>query len=353
MTILGHLVAGFLSCSEAGFPGWLREPPIPDPVGFAGMVAGHTGNTLVAAGGARFPGKPPWEGGAKEYSATIWVLGADESKWAKANQTLPTSLAYAVSGSWNGTLIVAGGESRKDASQPITCVERSFGIKADNGRLLMSDFPSLPVPVAYAAGGVIGSRMYVSGGIRSPTSTSALASLWILDLAKPGSGWIQGPPCPGPARILPAYTTDKSGLYLMGGAELYSDPAGKPARRYLRDAWRLDPSGHWHRLPDLPRPVVAAAASPQSDGKMIWVISGDDGSQVGALPTAHKGFPSRSLALDIKENRWLEGPPIPAPRVTLPVVSHANRWWLVSGESRPGVRSSEVWSFDPLQWKLP
>ena len=330
--------------------GWQSMPSIPDPIGFAGMAAGAPGEVLIAAGGARFPGKPPWEGGAKEYADSIWRLENPSSGWTRAKQKLPQTLAYAVSGTWKDTLIVAGGETRPDLNSPISCVDKVFNIRTSGNQLHLSALPPLPSPIAYAAGTIVGSKLVVVGGISSPSATKALDTLWILDLANPESGWSKGPSIPGPARMLPVCAATASSFFLMGGAELHPDPQGKPVRKYLRDAWRLNLRGGWQRLPDMPWPVAAAATPAPVSKNLIWILSGDDGSQAGSPPLTHKGFPARSLAFDLEKNRWLEGPPVVASRVTLPAVAFRNRWWLISGETKPGIRSPEVWSADASTW---
>ncbi len=353
MNVLLQLVATLSLCQEFGQTGWQRMPSLPDSIGFAGMAAGAPGDVLIAAGGARFPGKPPWEGGSKEYDDSIWLLADNLSQWSRLPQKLHHPLAYAVSATWKDFLVIAGGETRASNNAPITCVEKAFKVRITDGKANISDLPPIPVPVAYATGTVMGSKLMVFGGITSPTATKALNNLWILDLADPKNGWVKGLPCPGPARILSVCAAINNNFYIMGGAELSPDIQGRPSRRYLRDAWRRDSDGNWHRLPDMPHAVVAAASPAPISGTRIWILSGDDGTQVGSLPQAHKGFPGRTMAFDYQNNRWVEGRPVPAPRVTLPSVPFRNRWWLISGESKPGIRSPEVWSADPTVWELP
>lgn len=350
MQVLAQLVATLSLFLAPEQTGWQRMPSIPDPIGFAGMAAGAPGEVLIAAGGARFPGKPPWEGGAKEYADSIWRLENPASGWTMAAVKLPHPLAYAVSGTWNDCLIVAGGETRRDQNSPISCVDKVFTIRTTGNRLIIAALPSLPFPIAYAAGTMVGSKFVVVGGISSSSSTRALDSVWILDLAHPETGWSKGPSFPGPARLLPVCAATASSFFLMGGAELHADPQGKPARKYLRDAWHLNTLVGWKKLPDMPWPVAASASPAPVSNNRVWVISGDDGTQAALPPTAHKGFPPRSFAFDYEKNRWLEGPPVVASRVTLPAVGFRNRWWLISGEIKPGIRSPEVWSADTSTW---
>ena len=47
-------------------------------------------------------------------------------------------------------------------------------------------------------------------------------------------------------------------FYLFSGAELHAGADGKPVRRYLTDAYVFKPGMGWEKLPDMPRPAVAA-----------------------------------------------------------------------------------------------
>ncbi|MBM4095645.1 MAG: hypothetical protein FJ261_02600 [Planctomycetes bacterium] len=352
MALFCHCLMAALAWADPGETGWSREPSLPDPIGYAGMVAGMSGDTLLAAGGARFPTRPPWEGGSKVYEDSIWLLPAGSSSWVKSRQRLPAPLAYGVSATWRDTVVVAGGETRA-GEKPISCVPTVWTIAPGNDGLDFTPLPSLPSPVAYAAGTVVGDRLIVAGGVMAPAATKALNAVWMLELSHPSKGWKKLPEFPGAGRILATCAAIGSDFFLMGGAEILPDGEGKPARRYLKDAWRLDASGTWHRLPDMPVPIAAAATPAPVENNHIWIISGDDGTLAGTKPSDHPGFPAHSLAFDSVKNMWRTGPRVPAPRVTLPTVLAKKRWWFISGESRPGIRSPEVWSAEPARWKWP
>src|SRR4051794_14537917 len=53
---------------------WKQLPSLPDAEGFAGSFAGVSNGALLVAGGTNFPGKKPWEGGAKVWYDTVYVL---------------------------------------------------------------------------------------------------------------------------------------------------------------------------------------------------------------------------------------------------------------------------------------
>ena len=76
----------------------------------------------------------------------------------------------------------------------------------------------------------------------------------------------------------------------------------------------------------------------------FYVITGDDGSQVGFQPVwKHPGFSNKILVYNAVENRWKEVGKAPFARATLPAVFWDGKYVFPSGEMRPGVRSPEVW----------
>ena len=60
----------------------------------------------------------------------------------------------------------------------------------------------LPKPCAFMSGCVLDDVIYISGGIETPTATSAMNTFWSLHLKKLGTHWQELPPCPGKPRIL-------------------------------------------------------------------------------------------------------------------------------------------------------
>jgi len=88
---------------------WENLPPIPDKIGFAGMYAGVSNNSLLCMGGANFPGKMPWEGGVKQWHDQIFILEEGAKSWIISKSKLPKKLAYGVSFTYKNNIIIAGG----------------------------------------------------------------------------------------------------------------------------------------------------------------------------------------------------------------------------------------------------
>lgn len=318
---------------------WRPLPPLPDREGFAAPFAGASGGALLVAGGANFPDKRPWEGGTKRWYDTIWVLENESGPW-RAGGTLPAASAYGLSVSVpEGMICIGGGDATRHFDQV-------FRLTWKDGRIARTDLPSLPGLCAFASGALVGSTIYVAGGIDQPAATSCLNTLWALDLARPAPHWQELPPCPGGPRMLAVAGAAQGALYLFSGVKLHAGPDGKPVRQYLRDAWCYAATKGWRRLADLPRPAAAAASpAPLVDGGRLLVISGDDATKVGFKPeTAHPGFPRDVLAYDVQRDAWSVAGQVPFSRATVPTAVWGNEIVIPNGEARPGYRSPEVWA---------
>jgi N-acetylneuraminate epimerase len=317
-------------------PHWRALPGLPDPEGFAGSFAGVSGGVLLAAGGANFPGRKPWEGGAKVWHDEVFALDRPDGAWRLAGR-LPGPLGYGVFATHGGGVVCVGGsDAARHHRDAFRLVLRSGGLER---RVL----PPLPDPLANGCGALVGEMLYVGGGQTTPTG-EAVATVHRLRLDREEARWERLPDLPGGGRILATAAAVGREFWVMGGAALEPGVAGAWTRRYLRDAWRWEPGRGWERLPDLPRPVVAAPSPAPVENGSPLLIGGDDGSRLGVAPERHPGFDGRVLRFDRRRAAWVEAGAAPAPRVTVPCVRWGDWWVLPSGEARPGVRSPQVWA---------
>ena len=321
---------------------WSQLPPLPDALGVAGPFAGVSGETLLVAGGANFPGKMPWKGGQKVWHDEVYALAGMNGQWERVGR-LPRPLAYGVSVTTKLGMVCLGGS---DADRHYREV---FRLSFQAGRLAVQPLPSLPLPLANAAGALVGSTIYVAGGSDQPGEQSALNQCFALDLDKAPPAWSTLPPCPGKARILPVAAAGETDFYLFGGAAL-ERTNGRIARVYLRDAWCYGPEHGWQRLADLPKPCVAGPTPAPRVNASFLLVGGDDGLLAGFQPLEkHPGFPNQILVYDVSTGNWRTDGEVPAARATVPAVFWRDHFVLPSGEMRPGVRSPEVWSFSPSE----
>src|SRR5688500_370871 len=91
-------------------PAWRQLPSYPRERAVAGVLAGRHGNVLIAAGGANFPDRPPWEGGTKKTYSDIHVYSPAEPRWEPAGD-LPEPRGYAAVVSLSTGVLVIGGEN--------------------------------------------------------------------------------------------------------------------------------------------------------------------------------------------------------------------------------------------------
>jgi len=329
---------------------WHRLAPLPDETGLAGAFSGISDDVLIVAGGTNFP-IPLWKDGKKNTHAkklwhdNVYTLDLPDGRWQSAG-ILPNPLAYGASVSTEKYGLVCIGGC--DALQYSTEV---FAIKAGNGKIRRISLPALPLPCAFGCAGKLGHTIYVAAGQQSPHAKTAMKNFWAFDLSADQPAWRQLPPWPGPPRILPVAAAQDGAFFLISGCELVRDTQGQISRRYLTDAWRYNPGrnsrpGTWKQIADVPVPV-AAAPTPAADfsPSHLVVFGGDSGldyPRVFELADKHPGFSRDMLAYHTITDTWRKIGSVPAANVVTNLV-HWDGWFIVpSGESRPGVRSSEV-----------
>ena len=319
---------------------WRRLPSIPDRKGLAGLFSGVSGGSLLVAGGANFPKKPPWEGGRKEWRRGVYALRSPAGRWEQVGR-LPRPLGYGVSASYDDRIICVGGSDQDRHYAEV------ISLRLRRGKLETRLLPSLPVPVANGCGALVGSVLYVAGGQSEPTSFTASNRVFAMDLAMQRPVWRELPPLPGPGRILSAAASAAGEFWVIGGASLSPGPGGKATRRYLRDGFRYKMGRGWNRIVDLPTAMAAAPSPAPVDVHGIYLLGGDDGSRAGQSPQGHPGFSRQLLRYGVGLRRWRVVGAVPAPRVTASTAKWLGSWVIASGEVRPGVRSPQVWSFAP------
>lgn len=317
---------------------WAKLPSLEKTEGFAGAFAGDVEGKLLLAGGANFPNAKPWEGGKKEWYSGVYQLDKSQLSWELIGH-LPRPLGYGVSATYRGQLICVGGS---DANQHYA---DTFSLEMKQSILTCKELPALPKTIANASGALVGSTLFVVGGQETPTSTTALRELWSLDLSQTDSVWKMEMPIPGAGRILSTCGTKGEQLFVFGGVELF-ETNGVVKRKYLRDAYAFRPGEGWQQIADIPHPLAASASPAPTWKNKLFLVSGDDGAQVGKFSPEHRGFPNSVWAYDVEKNDWTETDVTPAPRVTLPSVQIGADVYFLSGEKTPGIRSPENWRWN-------
>ncbi len=340
--------------------------PLPDGEGLAGAIAGRSGTTLIVAGGANFPDDPRWETDKAWYDTIQTLdLADDDPRWKTLADSLDGPVAYGVSLTHpgHGVLSIGGANS---TSHLASC----FALSVKDGKLVRTDLPDLPIPLAYAAGTLVGDTVVIMGGQSSPGGPASDA-VFLLDLGVDAPRWDRGPPIPSGGRILPVAATHRGEVMLFSGVALEPDGEGGHRRvsPYLIEAWKLDrtsASGPWTRLADLPRPT-AAAASPAIDVgfDLLAIVGGDDGAnlqRINELKDDHPGFPEDVLVYHSITDRWTTrgdfpgnreaGVQVPVTAATIPIAGTGTALdgstLIASGEIRPRTRTPILTLVTPI-----
>lgn len=320
---------------------WTRRPAFPLAPGMAGIIAGAHGGVLIAAGGANFPDKMPWEGGKKIYYDEIFVLAPGDAAWRPAGK-LPERRGYAACVSLPDGVRVIGGENAE------TVFQDTLVLRWDGKAVVAERGPALPAPRTSQVAAVLDGKILVAGGYAPGAVRTSCGDFWQLDPAQPAAGWKALPTWPGPTRAQGTVAALGGALYLISGLEMTVDAEGKAKPAYLGDAYRYR-GEKWERLPDLPWTAIAAPTpAPVSPERgRIWVLGGVDRRLVGKVPRDTR-VPDHIMYFDTATDTWRTTEARwPDPVVTSPAVPFGGEWWIVSGEIMAGVRTTSVWSWQP------
>lgn len=324
---------------------WSQLPLLPGGKGWAGMYAGVCHGALVAMGGANFPQKFPWEGGKKKWYDDIYVLQNGKT-WIKAVEKLPEPSGYGVSVSYEHKIILIGGSNENGH------LSRVKGLEWNGTRILETEYPPLPVPIANMAGLLMGDVIVVFGGAGSATA-SPMKKCLALDLKNISGGWFELETWPGREMLFPVCTLYKGQCYLFGGETTDLNSKGEKFRTILLDSFRMSLTkkdnkwtASWEKLAPMPRGMSAG-------GTILPVLNNDRFLFWGGVdavtaqyktPATHPGIIQSMLYYFPETDSWEyigEQTKIPS-RVTLPVVFWNNQWIYVSGEVKPGIRTPTV-----------
>ena len=304
--------------------------------GLAGAFAGILDDELILVGGANFPQAYPWDGGAKVWWPTLYkanIKDGESANWEVKEDFLNQTLGYGVSIQLPDKIICIGGCDKE------LCYADVFAIvKNENGEIAISDdsLPSLPVPLANAAGTIYENKIFIAGGQETMQNEKSTNHFFCLDLSNPERGWISLPSLPGTSRAYSVCQASNGKVFLFSGRSF----GPEETTTMYDDAYAYDiNSGAWEKLAG-EYPVMAGNAVPLGEDKILLL-----GGVREILPTTpdHPGFSRKVLVFntaDYSLEDFGESPyPIP---VTCKAVHDGNSFYIASGEVRPGVRTPNI-----------
>lgn len=365
---------------ESGALIWDRMPDLPDTEGFAGAFAGvaKEGDKeyLVVAGGANFPHGRPWEkekNPEKVYYDTIYSveLTAQKFVWKKSKAKLPLKLGYGVSVSLpeQGSALFIGGKS----SQAFDTV---LEIAVKDGEVVVTERPKLPIPLTEGAGGLVGDKVILVGGVtnKSGGGFETVKKVFSLDTTVDVKEWKWDDSLPWPesarGRSYPVSGVRGQKLYLFGGRDYAESAEPAPERVHqekldlLADCYVLNLGGEspsWKRIQDQPQGMSAAPSVALPVGVSHFLMIGgvsaeywrkqfEDRPELNGAGDAHPGFDRTIWAYDTITDTWTTSGELPVEvggvatsvPVTTSVVAWRDKFIVPTGEIKPGIRSPQV-----------
>lgn len=336
---------------------WKKQTELagfPENLGLAGMAAAKVENGFLLAGGANFPDLLPWEGGKKIYSDKIFLWDGSERAPEELALKLPIPAGYFGYVSFKDQLLIVGGETSEGASRKVYLLSQNH----------LTPLPDLPTavtaPVLINTEGVI----YLLGG---DTASQTTRQFLTLDLSK--NQWVKLSDLPVPTANAAAFFAQNH-IYLASGRS--KNPNGISTLN--SEIFKYDlKTQKWEKETEI---LVNAKASPfvapaffTWKNRYLIFAGGDDGktfhnietllSEISAAATAeqketltkqknylvkhHHGFNNKVLIYDAKSKKWLPEGYLPFPaQVTTASVAHQDHFYIISGETRPGIRSPKI-----------
>ena len=365
-------------------PERVRQPEGRQPAGqgvsapFAANVGdGKKGGDwyVLVAGGCNFPDQPAAEGGKKVFYDDIFILDrlpADGTpQWHRLGRLPGGPTAYGVGVAVPQGVVCVGGTDgeRSRAEAWLLSVSRG-GSPSHPWQLQTRPLPPLPLPLDNMAGAYGGGYVYIAGGQSHGLPSQAAFRLRWPD----GQAWERLPDLPGPFRLQPVAAVQDNGretaFYLLGG---YAPPLdGRPGMAHssgyayhpLLRQWK--PLATIHPQDSDGREAALVGAVAVGSGCHHIVCMGGVDKHIfeqainsGLLPpgTAHPDFTERYLLHPAPWYRfnerlliyhtvtdtWVSLPGSPRlARAGAGVADLGDRWIVVNGEEKPGLRSTDV-----------
>jgi SSS family transporter len=258
-------VAQKIEMKSTGIPGLPELMP--------GGFLGKAGNVLLAAA----PAPAPRADGA----LSIWTCprssdAENVKSWKESTATAPV---WAASAQWEDRLIVAGGllGGKPVSTVSVLSVDGSGAVKS-------SALPDLPRPLAGAGAAMIGTTLYVFGGVSSLEPAVFEKNLWKLDFTDgaPATTWLEGEAFPNSPRAFFAVTAQYGMFCVFGGVE--------PGLGVSNETWVYRPQPieatsyiGWKRVSDLPHPSARASAVALGQAS-VMLVGGIQEETVPELP---------------------------------------------------------------------
>lgn len=325
-------------------------------LGLAGPITGVLVGKVLVAGGANFPDKMPWDGGAKFYQTDAYLYDiTDDSLVYHSTISFPDTLAYAANVTGENAIYTIGGKNENGISKLVTKYVLNDQLQIKSERL-----PSLPMALSNGSAVQVGDFLYFIGG-----ENSELVSDKIYRLAlEGGQSWEEVLTLPYEVTHAVVVTDGKSKIFIAGGRKRNLNAKSDIYNQVLEVDLASNQIKEIAKLPQ----ALAAGTGVFAQNRLI-LIGGDDASTfhrveqlIGEINTSqdeslkneliqaknqiqrqHPGFSKEVMALNLENGAWEKlNPLIGESPVTTTAILHDGKIIIPSGESRAGVRTPQI-----------
>lgn len=326
-------------------------------LGLAGAVIGIMDNRLLVAGGANFPKKMPWNGGAKHIAIQAYIYQLEGGALTfLEQQELKEAVAYPGNCSVGDTLYVAGGENQNGVLRSV----KKLYFEAD--ALREERLPDLPQALTN------GSLVFASGKLYFVGGENALFvsdKIYQLDLSVEDPVWEEVFTLMHPVSNAVVVSDQKNRLYIAGGRMRNINSLSTIYNQLFEVDLHV---ASIEAIADLPR-SVAAGTGVWDDSGNILLFGGDHAEtfhrvealiaqinqttdeelkqtlneEKAMIQREHPGFSNSAWSFNVANKQWDKLDDIAGPSpVTTTAVRHQNTIIIPSGEIRAGVRTNQI-----------
>lgn len=321
--------------------------------GVSGAFAGSADGHLLVAGGCNFPDTAAADGGKKKFYNDIFVL--DGKAWKSVGK-MKAPLAYGSSVTTDDGVVNIGGTDGVKSYADVTRISYS-------GTVTTTDLPALPAGLDNfaAAYDKAGGYIYVAGG-----QTDGKPSLKVWRLAYPnGKAWENMPDMPGAGRLQPCVVVQSgsvgSNLYVFGGFTPAVDADHKETASTQAGGLCLNlKTNEWTETSPMLEGTVAlvgAACVPSGSQHILFFggVNKDIFTKALRNPDPdymrHEAdwynFRKEILVYNTITGAWsTSAADARLARAGAQVVLMDGAWYVIGGETMPGIRSTDVTSME-------
>ena len=308
--------------------------------GVAAPFAGQTNGTLLIAGGCNFPETAASADAVKKYYDTVWYLG--KQGWYRTRFTLPHPTAYGAYVAYDdqGVVCIGGTDGKESLTEVYRLTEKD-----------VKPWSPLPAGIDNAAAARDDKYVYLVGGQTNGVPQTVVYRLSIEEAIGGTGTWEELETMPGQPRLQPTAVVQTNGLdhslYVFGG---YDPATGKIAddalELNLKDlTWKAHPQS---------RATVGMTAVASGYSHVLFfggvnkevfekAVRGEYRDDYLSHPAPWYRFNPDILVYHTITDSWyaVTGSSLLA-RAGAGMVRVGDSYVLLDGESKPGVRASEV-----------